>query len=116
MEDQDFNARQRWAQLPKEKRRQAIKSARKNEPVADQRVAKIALGWAWAVLGRPDARKKVSKFAIAVDLIGNLLTPEGKGSFRRVDIYDGARHHDLNIMVRLAARRLEKANWSTAED
>jgi hypothetical protein len=114
--DRDFNARQLWAQLPKEARWQVIKNARKQEPIADQRTAKIALGWAWAILGRPETRRKVNKFAITADLIGNLMVPEGNGTFQRVDIFDGARHHDLNIVVRRVARRVEQANYRPAID
>ncbi|WP_194892813.1 hypothetical protein [Catenulispora pinisilvae] len=39
-----------------------------------------------------------------------LRAVEGKGSFGRVDIFDGARHHDLNLVVRRAARLVERAN------
>lgn len=108
--DRDFHARQRWAQLPKADRKEIIRRARKNEPIPDRRLAEIALGWAWAVLGPPGARKKVSKGKLAVELIADLMTPEGKGSFKRVDIFDGARHHDLNLVVRRAARQVERAN------
>ncbi|MEZ0110830.1 hypothetical protein ABH920_004845 [Catenulispora sp. EB89] len=110
--DPDYEARQRWAQLPKEVRKEVIKRARKNEPIPDPRLAKIALGWAWAIQGPPGARKQVGAFTLIVDLIGNLMLPEGKGTFKRVDIFDGARHHDLNLVVRRTARQVERANYS----
>jgi hypothetical protein len=110
--DQDSLARDQWAQLPSQVRKAVIDAAGRGRACDDPQVARIALGWAWAVLGRPDARRRVGWFDLASDLVSNLLLPEGKGSFQRVDIFDGAPHHDLNLVVRSAARKVEAANIS----
>jgi hypothetical protein len=101
-------ARDLWGELPSRVRRDVIHEAGSGRPYADPRIAAIAVGWAWEVLGRPEARRNVG---IVKQLSGLLLSaPVGAGDVAGSDIYDGETWHDESPVVRRAARNVEAAN------
>ncbi|WP_034269716.1 hypothetical protein [Actinospica robiniae] len=97
-----------WCALPKRTRRDVIKLARKGQPYPDRKVAIKALGWAWAVLGSPGSRTRVSlgqRLHFAFEVVTTI-----PGSNLGVDILDGSARYDHNPWVRHVARQIERAN------
>ncbi|MEU9040503.1 MULTISPECIES: hypothetical protein [unclassified Kitasatospora] len=102
------NARELWGALPRSVRRQVIAEARRGRAWEDRRVAAVAVGWAWQVLGTPDARRR--DLGALLGYLLNAVMSAGPGATAGVDILDGSPDHDANPLVRRWARRVEAAN------
>jgi hypothetical protein len=103
------NARELWRALPRGVRRRVIAAARQGRAWEDRRVAAVAVGWAWQVLGAPEARRRPDRgeslrYALTV------VMSAGPGTTAGVDILDGSPEHDAHPLVRRWARRVEAAN------
>ena len=75
----------------------------------DPAVTRVAVGWAWEILGPPGARRRLS----AVQVIGfviDLITSSWPGINLKQDIFDGKPAYDTNPSVRGMAKRIEAAN------
>jgi hypothetical protein len=86
-----------------------MKQADRGRPLDDLAVARVAVGWAWEILGPPESRRRVSAgqvIAFAIDLI----TSSAPGMNLKQDIFDGKPAHDTNPSVRGMAKRIESAN------
>ncbi|MDH6109768.1 hypothetical protein P3T36_005431 [Kitasatospora sp. MAP12-15] len=101
------SARVWWGELPRKERLRVISEARHSRAYDDQRVAAIAVGWAWQVLGPPETRRKPSLERLLFIL--DVLTTTA-GSTTGVDIFDGSATWDSNPYVRSRAKRIESAN------
>jgi hypothetical protein len=66
-------SRERWRALGRKKQRSIIASAKRGERWPDDNAALVAIGWAWAVLGPPDDRKKVGVFDQVLDVILTIM-------------------------------------------
>lgn len=98
-----------WSSLPKAVRRDVIKRARRGRECDDRRVAALAVGWAWQVLGSP-GRRRTSFVDLLVFLVEAAMTATGGVGTVGVDVFDGSPQHDGNPFVRRIARRVEAAN------
>ncbi|MFC1413079.1 hypothetical protein ACEZCY_09195 [Streptacidiphilus sp. N1-12] len=95
--EDDFQARQRWGALGRKQRRRIVRNAKKGIACDDPVTAAIALGWAWAVLGAPERRRRFDWL--------DFLTPGPNPAF--VDVYDGSRMFDTYRYVRRAAKNID---------
>jgi hypothetical protein len=104
-------ARERWQRLPRKVQDRVVKSARRGEPYPDPEVAALAVGWAWAVLGRPGDRRPVSAvrrfYAFASALIEG---GGGPGMNVGSTVFNGDPEWDALPAVRKAAERVEAVN------
>ena len=107
-------ARQPWGRLSKSIRKSVIKEARRGRGYPDSKVAALAVGWSWEVLGPPWARDKAGFVAQIVDFVDAAML--GAGNLYRGDVLDGREQNDNNLYVRYVARRIEKANPVLLED
>ncbi|MDH6133996.1 hypothetical protein P3T37_003395 [Kitasatospora sp. MAA4] len=102
------SARDMWGELPKKERLRVISEARHSRAYDDQRVAAIAVGWAWQVLGPPETRRKPSTWERLLFILDVLTTTAGSST--GVDIFDGSATRDSNPYVRSRAKLIEAAN------
>lgn len=102
------DASRQWIALGYPGIREVIKSARQGRRIEDQRVAAVAVGWAWTVLGEPGNRTRLrwwqALYGVA-DGVGH-----GVG-----DVFDGGEDRRFNLYVRWIARRVERFNGGGAE-
>ena len=109
-------SRDAWKALDRKTRDAVIKAAKRDQPWPNITEARIALGWAWAVLGAPNARRigngPVSQFLY---LVSALLGGSG-GAWATGDIFAGSPIHDANPVVRRTARSVEAANSGAISD
>ncbi|GHF35625.1 hypothetical protein GCM10018790_11870 [Kitasatospora xanthocidica] len=103
------NARELWGALPRGVRRQVVTAARSGRGWTDRRVAAVAVGWAWQVLGAPGARRRPG-LDEALRYVLDAVMRTGPGATAGVDVLDGSPDHDVNPLVRHWARRIEAAN------
>lgn len=104
------SARDEWKALKRKTRYAIIKTAKHGQPWPNLPEARIAMGWAWAVLGPPHARRTgngpVSQFFC---LLFAVMGGSG-GALAAGDIFAGRADHDDNPVVLRAARKVEQAN------
>jgi hypothetical protein len=101
-------ARDVWGGLPRKVRRQVVREAGRGRVYEDERVAAIAVGWAWQVLGPPEARVRVGLLDRLLFILDVVTTTAG--SKLGVDVLDGSAGWDNNPYVRGRAKRIEAAN------
>lgn len=95
------SSRARWAALGADRREELFRLAREGEPYPDLEVALAAVHWSYAVLGRPDNRRRYPWGELVLRFAPAAMYP---------DIYNGTRHHDMRPVVRRTARAVEAAN------
>ncbi len=103
------NARELWGALPRDVRRRVVAAAGRGQGWADRRVAAVAVGWAWQVLGTPEARRRPDLGERLRYLLSAVMST-GPGATAGVDVFDGSPEHDANPLVRRRARQVEAAN------
>ncbi|WP_030238182.1 hypothetical protein [Streptomyces sp. NRRL S-350] len=103
------NARELWGALPRTVRRELIAAARRGRGWDDRRVAAVAVGWAWQVLGTPEGRRRPGLGERLRYVLAAVLST-GPGATAGVDVLDGSPDHDANPLVRHWARQVEAAN------
>ena len=102
-------ARARWQGVPRREQDRVVALARRGQPHPDPEVAAAAVGWARAVLGPPERRRRNTPARIAVAVLSAVMEGGGPGS-----IYNGDTEWDGLPAVRKAAVLVEAANGPTA--
>ncbi len=92
-----------------------MRDAKLGREWADIGEARIAMGWAWAILGAPDARTSYGPVIQVLQVLTALLAGSG-GNMATGDIFSGRATHDDNPVVIRTARRVEQANRRVADD
>lgn len=98
-------ARARWQRVPRREQDRVVALARNGEPHPDPTVAAAAVGWAQAVIGPPERRRRNSPARVAVAVLSAVMEGGGPGS-----IYNGDTEWDGLPAVRKAAALVEAAN------
>ena len=97
-----------WEALGTPKQQRIVAAAKRGEAWPDRRAARIALGWAWSVIGPPGDRVPklplaLRPAAIANELITAVTTPTGVS-------------YEVSWVTKRKARVIEKANLAAGYD
>ena len=109
------NLRNAWAALDRKTHRAIATAGRRNQPWPDPDEAVVALGWAWAVLGPPQARRKVGRTSKVLYCLMYLvfgLRPQGMAAY---DALAGNPRDDDSPTIRWYAKKVEQANLGVLE-